>query len=304
MWLFFSIIPAFLWACVNHIDKYLLSKIVKGNGGIPVLFLISCFISLPVLVLLGLFFNTQLLIDSYSAVFLIINGILFSMSILPYFIALDKDETSIVAPLFQLTPVITYGLGFIFLNESLGMYQLTGAVLITIASILLVYERSEGKGKLKLSLLLLMALSCLLLAINAVLYKFISIDISFSSSIFWQHLGSLLCGILVFIVNKNYRKKLLLFFKENKPVILLFNGANETLTVVGNTSLFYASLLAPVASVLWVAEGFQPVFVFLIGWFLSAFFPQIAEEDTSKATLLKKSFCLALMIVGTIILSN
>ena len=91
--------------------------------------------------------------------------------------------------------------------------------------------------------------------------------------------------------------------QRNKVSVLSINVINEICAVIAKLTLHYATLLAPVAAVFWIAEGFQPVFVLLIGIVLTIFFPRIATEEIKRSVLSQKIVAIAAMLVGTYLLT-
>ena len=73
-WIFYSLIPAFLWAIVNHIDKYLIDKYCKGlNVGSLVIF--SSLIGLPVMLVMYFFNQDVLNIPTLDIALIIISSV-------------------------------------------------------------------------------------------------------------------------------------------------------------------------------------------------------------------------------------
>jgi uncharacterized membrane protein len=287
-----------LWASVNHVDKYLLSRLQHGEASpIGALFLISCFISIPFTILIALLIPGVFHVEILSMVLLIVNGALYSLAVLPYLIALNSEEASSVAPLFQLTPVVTYVLSILLLKEAITLNQLIGCFVITGSAIFLSTDFTD-KIRLKTALLQRMAIVSLCMSVNAILYKWIAPDIPFIHTIFWQNIGAVIFGIIIFSFFGRYRKQFLKYIRRNSIPILSLNGLNEILTLTGNIAVYYASLLTPVALAWWVAEGFQPFFVFLFEIIIA----KILVQKLEQKNIIKKSVCLGIMIIGAFLL--
>lgn len=298
MWFILPLLAAFLWATVNHIDKYLLTRFCK-DGNIGSIVLISCLISIPVSILLFLLDPQSIRLSLVDSLTILLTGSLFSLSIIPYLYALDKDEASIVAPLFQLVPVFTFLFGFLILGETLTFMQGLGGVIISIGAVsLVIQDRTANKFALNIQVLALMICACLLVSLSVVLFKTVQNTIPFTQRLFWQHIGAFFTGVFLLISIKSYRIQLLHFLKVNTPSILLFNAGNELFTIVGNGFAYFAALIAPAALVFWIAEGFQPVFIFILGITLSAL--GIKKPETK---IYLKIMSISFMIIGSYFLS-
>jgi len=302
---FFPLITAFLWAAINHFDKYLLEKYLKG-ADVGSLVIFSSLIGLPSAILVFLFKGVALVPNWMTAVYLIVNGIFFVFSIIPYFYALSKDEASIVAPLSQFAPMFSFIMGYLFLDELLTVKQLLSFLIIIFGSVLLVFERDvkNKKIKFKFNVLILMLIYTFFQALNGLVFKVLlkANDLDFWTVSFWQFIGFFLASILLFTFIKNYRKEFLKVLKVNKGSILFLNFINEAMATVAGLLLQYASIYLPLAVVSVIADGTQPFFVLVIGIILTVFFPKISKEDISFKKLAHKIVSISLIVGGTFLL--
>src|SRR3989344_1429784 len=132
-WLLLAFLAPLLWAISNFIDKFFVSKYFKSKTGTLVLY--SCFSGLPVALCIVLFKPQVLDISLLTALFILLNGMLYILFLFPYFKALSKADTSLVIPLFQMIPVFGYILAFFVLGEVLSKMQLVASMLIILGAI-------------------------------------------------------------------------------------------------------------------------------------------------------------------------
>jgi|SRR6185503_10690307 len=302
-WFFIALINPIAHALVNHIDKYLVSRFMKG-GSVGTLVLFSALFSvvaLPVILIIN-----PSVFDSVSvwqALVLMVNGGLLVTAIILYLYALESDEASYVAPLFQLVPVFGFFLGFLVLGEVIETKQLLAAVIIIAGSTLLSLEFSGGKSKIKKKLLLLMIGSSLLYAANAVIFKSIAVQQGFLDSLFWDLTGKFVFGVILFFAVRSYREQFVTLLRSNRFAIIGLNTLNEIVALVGEVAFVLAVLYAPVFLVQSVA-GLQPMFVFIIGIILTLFFPRLGKESLQKKDLLQKIIGIAVITVGVYFLGT
>lgn len=298
-WFIIALIAPLAHAAVNHIDKHLISKYLKG-GEVGSLILFSALFAVVALPFVVWMEPAVFVITKTDAVLLMINGFLLILAYICYFYALNKDEASFVAPLFQLVPIFSFGLGYFFLGETLSMMQITGSLVIIVGAVILSFEFGRAKVQLKKAVLLLMISSSLLYAINAVLFKFVAESQQrFWPALFWDFLGKVVFGILIFLTIAPYRRQFLTVLKENKKAVLTLNSLGEILAVLGEGALAFTTLLAPVVLVQ-VVSGFQPMFVFLYGVLLTLFWPSFEKESLATKSLLQKFIGIALIILGSV----
>jgi drug/metabolite transporter (DMT)-like permease len=302
-WFFIALIAPILWAFVNHIDKYLLSDRFKGSniGALMIFSTLLCFVILPVLY----FINTDIFSPSIlNIIILIVVGVLTGLAMMPYMYALDKDETSIVVPLFQLIPIWGFFLSFVLLGETLTWIQATGCLFIIFGSIVITIEEDiDNKIKFKKRTIYLMLLSTVLVAIYETLFKFVAVDTGFIVASFWEQIGLVILGLILFVCFKNYRISFFHLLKTQGKKISALNLGSESLTIIGNLATNFALIIAPVALVLTV-NGFQPLFVFLFGLLLTILFPGFYSEKLSKKHLVQKIISILVIIVGSILIGR
>lgn len=300
-WFIIALITPIAHAAVNHIDKHLLSKYFKG-GEVGALVLFSALFAIVGMPVAWLVDPNVLVFSARDISLLMINGLLLVVGFICYFYALNEDEASIVAPLFQVIPVLSFILGYVVLGETLSGTQALGGLIVILGAVFLSLEL-RGGVRLKQKVFWLMMASSLMYAVNGVLFKFVTEDLQrFWPALFWDFSGKVVFGVIIFLTIASYRKQFLAVLRENKAVVLGLNGLNEILGIIGEGALVFAILLAPVALVQ-VVSGFQPAFVFLFGVLLTLFFPGFVRESFSKWHLVQKIVGIVIIIEGTIFLS-
>lgn len=297
---FIALIPPALWSITNYIDKYLISKYFKG-GSIGALMIFSSIIGVFIMPVIYFFEKDVLNIELLYILILIINGAIYIFGMLPYFYALEKDEASVVVPLFQLIPIFSYILAIIFLKETLSVLQILASLIIIFGAMLLSYDLENRKVKFKI--FCLMFLASFLVALNGLIFKIIAIKSNFLVTSFWEYCGFILVAIFLYIFIRSYRKQFLKVLKYNKVSVLSINGLNEIINIIAKMIMNFATLLMPLA-IAWVANGFQPFFIFLFGIIITLFFPRLGKENIKKSVLTQKFIAIAIMFIGVILLNN
>lgn len=301
-WFYVALITPIVHAFVNHIDKYLLSKYLKG-GSVGTLVLFSSLFSVIVLPFVVLYQPAVLSsVSIWQALLLISNGAILVVAILCYLYALESDEASYIAPLFQLIPVFSLLLGYFFLGEVVSLLQFIAILIIILGGVLISLEFGSHKITIRKKAVFLMVGSSILYAVNLVVFKLVAGEQGFVTSLFWDLLGKVLFGIVLFICVQQYRKDFLNLIQHNSGAVMTLNGFNEVLALLGEASLIYAALLAPVAIVQSVSST-QPFFVFLIGLMLTIYFPKFSRETLNKNEIIQKGIATVIIVFGAILLN-
>ncbi len=302
-WFFIAILGPLFWSLSNHTDKFLLGKHLKGIGK-EALILYSTLVGLVMLPIAYMFNHHVLSVGLKNAVILMVAGCFSSLGIYLYLYALEDDDASLVVPFWQTIPIFGFILGFILFKETLTIQQYIGSAIIILGAVILSLEISElRKVKLKKKLAVMMLASSLLFALYEALFKFTALEDGFWLSTFWQYAGLFLFGVILFSWRKKYRKDFLYLIQKHNWRFFSINMINEGATIIGNTFYNFSLLLAPLALVM-TTISYQPVFVFVEGLLLTLFFPQISRENTSFKHLAHKALCIAIVLIGTVILYN
>lgn len=301
IWFLIALIGPFLYALTNHIDKILLEKYFKESG-VGTLILFSSLLSIIVLPFLYFMDPTVLNVGGNNILILLIVGILNVLVLWCYLIALKEEEASIAVVFYQLVPVFGGILGYFVLGETLSQIQLIAMATIILGTTIISFEiDSENKFKLRIKTIIPMFASAFFWAIEAVIFKMVALEENIIRSLFWEHIALVLVGVIIFIFIRPYRDNFLLAIKNNSKNILALNVLNESMYILGNISVGFAYLLAPIGLVL-LGESFQPIFVFAIGIFFTIFFPRITVEKIHARHIWQKIIAIFITGIGTYLL--
>jgi uncharacterized membrane protein len=298
MWLLLAFCGPVCWAVSTHIDKYLVDRYFRDSDT-AVLMLFTALLGVALLPLIW-WIEPAILKPSREAIAVMtISGVLYMGAILFYLRAIQSEEASVVAPLFQASTLFTFLLGYLFLHEKLGLSQLLGVGLI-VGGALSLSLRARGKTrKFKSSLIALMLCATFVLALASVAFKYFAIRDDFWTTTFWTFVGEGIFGVGLLLI-PGYRRQFAELFRQNPGAVIGVNAANELINLGGGLSVRYASLLAPVAVVSAISST-TTLFVFAFGILLTLFLPKLGREDLSAGNLVRKALG-ALLITGGVIL--
>lgn len=301
-WFLFALIPPFLYAITNHIDKALLSHYFKDDG-VGTLVIFSALLSIVVVPVAFLAGGESIFsISNESIIALLLLSIPAVVLIWSYLMALSKDDSTNVIIFYQLVPVMSLVLGYIILGEVISNREMWAMFIIILGTSIASFEINAGGLSFKRNTVFFMLLACFCWAIQAVVFKKFAIDEnSVWIPLFWENLGIIFIGVLLFIFLKGERKKLIQKFKAHSASIMALNITNEVVYLTGNVVAAFALMMAPVALIL-LTETFQAIFVFLIGLFLTIFFPKIYQEKLGKEVVIMKVLAIIITTGGVLLL--
>ena len=284
MWLLFAFAGPVLWAASTHIDKYLVDRYFR-NSDTAVLMVFTAFIGVLMLPPIRYYQPGVFALRWIDMAVMVISGILYMGAMLFYLRAIQSEEASVVAPLFQSSTLFTF----------LFAYLLLGGALI------LSLDSSLRFRRIKLRLVLLMLAATSVLAVSSVIFKLFAVRDEFWITTFWTYVGEALFGIGIIAVPA-YRMQFAALFRKSPGAVVAINGANELINLGGGLSVRFASLLAPVALVSAISST-TTLFVFAFGILLTMFFPKLGHEDLSRRNLAQKGVGAILAATGVALIN-
>ena len=301
MWLLLAFCGPVCWAVSTHIDKYLVDRYFRGSDTA----VLMLFTALTGVVLLPVIWGIEPAIlkpEAGAIAVMTISGILYMGAMLFYLRAIQSEEASVVAPLFQASTLFTFLLGYVFLHERLGAIQFLGGALIVTGALGLSLQGGVAMRGFKARLVLLMLGATFVLALSTVLFKFFAIRDDFWTTTFWTFAGQGLFGAAL-LIRPGYRRQFAALFRKNPGAVMGVNAANELINLGGGLGVRYAALLAPVALVSAISST-TTLFVVGIGILLTLFFPKLGREDLSPRNLAKKGLGAFLIAAGVFLIEN
>ena len=301
MWLAFAFSGPLLWAVSTHIDKFLVDKYFRQSDT-AVLIVFTAFLGVVALPVIWLFDPRVLALPWTATGVMTLSGILYMGAMLFYLRAIQTEEASVVAPLFQASTLFTFALGALILHELPRWPQMLGAGLVILGAIGLSLDKNMRLGRFKPRLVMLMLTATFVVALSSVVFKFFAVRDEFWSTTFWTFVGEGLFGAAIVAMPK-YRRQFITLFRKNPGAVIGVNAANELINLGGGLGVRYASLLAPVALVSAISAT-TTFFVFLFSILLTLFFPRLGHEDLSARNVIQKAVGGVLIMAGVALIES
>ena len=298
MWLLFAFSGPIFWAISTHIDKYLVDRYFRDSDT-TVLMLFTALVGLVLLPVLAMLSGGVLRPDLRSLLVMTASGVLYMGAMLFYLRAIQHEEASAVAALFQASTLFTFLLGWLFLDERLGWATGLGCLLIVAGALVLTLDGRLRLAGFRIRLVLLMLAATFVLALSSVLFKFFAVRDAFWTATFWNTVGEALFGFAILLVPR-YRRQFAALFRRHPGPVIGINGANELINLGGGLGVRYAMMLAPVALVSAISAT-TTFFVFAFGILLTLFLPRLGREDLSPGNLIRKGTGAALITAGVVL---
>ena len=298
-WIALAFCGPVLWALSTHIDKYLVEKFFKTTG-VGTLLIFTSLIGLIGLPIIWAFVDV-LSIGTTGVIVTSVSGLLYMTAMYFYLRALQQEEATTIAPLFQTSTLFTYAIAYFVLHETLTTQRIVGGLLVMASAAVISYD-PDHKRKFKLPIVALVLACTATLAVSAVIFKFFAIKNAFWPVTFWTFAGEAVFGAAMLAV-PFYRREFMGMFAKHPGAVIGINAANELINLGGGLAARWASLLGPV-SLVQAIGGTTSFFVFLFGVLISLFFPKFGREDMSRGSLIQKGIAVVLIVAGVTLIGR
>ena len=294
MWLLLAFTGPVFWALSTHIDKYLVARYFPRSDT-AVLMVFTALINVLLLPPIACFVPAVLDVRVTDALVLALSGVLYMAAMLFYLRAIQGDEASVVAPLFQASTLFTFLFAWLLLRETLTATAACGGALIVAGALLVSFEFAERR-RFKLRLVVLMLACTSVLALSSVIFKYFAVRDRFWATAFWSYAGEIAFGIGI-VASRRHRAEFAALLRRSPGPVLALNGANELINLGAALGVRYAFMLAPVALVSAISST-TTLFVFAFGVLITRWWPRFGREDLSPRNLTQKLVAAGFMAVG------
>jgi drug/metabolite transporter (DMT)-like permease len=301
MWYLYALLGPAIWAFLNHLDKYLLGRFFEADAEGPVLAVFTGFAGGIVAMAILLFGPPVFTLAPWRAIAVMGAGMLLVASYIPYMIAMRRDEASIVASLYRLTPLFVFVLSYVVLGEGLEPKQIIGGLVTIVGSISLIVDPGRRGNSISFTTFALMCAACFMSACTVVVFKFVALRESFWSSAFWEFIGAGVFSTALIGGIPSYRRALLtLLCSRDAYVLVPVTFSGEALNLLANLAVGFASLMAPLALIS-IVTGLHPIFLLLYGVLFTLFLPSFGRERLTRHDISRKAAAICVMCAGIVI---
>ena len=303
-WLFLVAIAVILDSARIFIDNYVSDVYFKKNGAVSQKIFYGCIHTIIAIIIL-VATNFSIFQTNFATVGLItLSGILVGLSGIPYYKALEIEDSTNLGIFIQLAPILYLIFGWIFLGDTFSPLQLVAFLTILIAPTLIVLTARKRSRKIKLKAALYAFLYVLMAVIGNLLFVKANTGdkINFISEIALLFLIRGVINIIIVYCRPKWRKRFKTITKDNKKVFrpMLINalfGATKDFAYRG------ALVTAPtVALASATTDSAVPIVIFFMGILLTLIWPKFGREKLDRKTIITHLIATILVVTGILIL--
>ena len=237
-------------------------------------------------------------LEPYSAINILIawgSGVLIGISLLLMFLALRKQDASVVAAVYQTAPVFVAIIAVIFLKESLTFFQWL-AILLTVAGAILISLKRTGVGFGSLGVwFFVMIAASVFFGAGLTLTKVALNEMSFWNVFTYRGIGTAV-PLMLLPVTRNTVKESLLFIKNVKGLsIVVFSEAILAFAALWFTTIAIDNSPVSLATAI---MSTRPLFAVIFGAVLSLSYLRVLDEPLDRGSITQRTFAVVMIVAG------
>ena len=282
------------------IDNYISDVYFKERGAVS-----QKIISGIVIPIVGLFVIICTGLDLSSMppgaiILLISSGILSSIAGIPYYRALELDDSTNLGIFFQFSPILYLIIGWGIGTESFSVIKLISCFVIIAAPLLIILTARKRSRKVRIKAALLAFLAIIFYVASG--ETFILGDIS-NLNIFGE-IGLVLTvkgisDLLIIGGRRKWRHRLIKVIKTSHDKVLFPINISLVLRLVQEFSYRIGLILAPtVAIASATSDAVEPIVIFFMGLMLTLIWPKFGREKLQKKIVLVHFIATILVAAG------
>lgn len=235
---------------------------------------------------------------------LVLSGVLSSIAGIPYYRALELDDSTNIGIFTQLAPVLYLILGWFFLGDVFSPLQLVAFAIILTAPMLIVMTTKKRSRKIKIRAVLYAFLYVLIAVVGNLFFVEVSDgSMSFVDEIALMMFGKGITGALIVLCYPKWRKRFITVLRQSRHKVLRPLSVNFVLGAVQSFSYRGALVAAPAVALASVAsDSVEPIVIFFLGLLLTLIWPKFGREKLDRKTVIVHLIATALVVVGVILL--
>lgn len=303
-WLILVAIASLAGSSAIYFDNYISDFYFKGRGAVSQkIFFAIAFLIIGAILMLVSGLNIDIT-GVKPILFLILSGMFSSLAGIPYYKALEIDDSTNLGIFIQIAPVLYLVLGWLFLGESISLLQMVAFVIIMIAPLLIVATARKRSRKVKLRAILYAFLYVLIAVCGHLIFvKESEYEINFVSSMALVMIGKGLGNMIIMALRPKWGKRFNSVYKTSRRKVLRPLFGTLFFNVIKDFTYRAALILAPsVALASATSDSAQPIVIFFMGIILTLISPKFGREKLSRKSVIVHLAATILVVTGIVLM--
>ncbi|MBR2709475.1 EamA family transporter [Candidatus Saccharibacteria bacterium] len=233
-------------------------------------------------------------------------GIISACANIPYYKALECDDSTNLGIFIQLAPILYLVLGWLYLGDTISPHQLLAFCIILSAPLLIVLTSRKRSRGVRLRAMGLAFLYVVIDVIGNLLFVH-NVDpaINFAVPLSISMLGVGIGNAAIVLLNRKWRRRFFTVASKTKgkiyPPLTFDLILSITKTVTYRGALYFAPAVA-LASV--ASDATEPIVIFFVGIVLTLIWPKFGRENLTKKTVAVHLLATILVVIGIVLMQT
>ena len=286
------------------IDNYASDYYFKEKGAVSQK--IASGLILPIIGIIVLIVNgfNPSAVDPIAIILLLLSGLLGSLAGIPYYRALELDDSTNIGIFFQFSPILYLIIGWIIGDEQFSIIQLLACFIILAAPLLVVITAKKRSRKVRIKAALLAFISIIFYVASGETFIQGNVDgINIFSEIGLVLITKGLSDLLIIGSRRKLRNRLAKVVKSSRRKVLFPINISIVMRVIQEFSYRIGLIIAPSVAIASAAsDAVEPAVIFYMGLLLTILWPKFGREKLQKKTVLVHFIATVLVVIGIVIL--
>jgi len=248
------------------------------------------------------FFSTP----SDTIALLLLSGVLGSLAGIPYYRALEIDDSTNVGIFFQFSPVLYLIVGWAIGDEDFSILKLISCLIILAAPLIIILSARKRSRKVRFKAALLAFISIIFyVASGETFIQGNSTDVNVFSEVGLVLLAKGLTDLIIIGSHRKWRERLSKVMRSSHNKVLFPINISIMLRIVQEISYRIGLIMAPTVAIASAAsDSVEPIVIFFMGLVLTLIWPKFGREKLQKKVVLVHLVATALVVVGIILMQT
>lgn len=298
-WLHYVIIAVFCDAPRIFIDNYVSDVYFKDRYAASQKLFYGYTYSILAIILMIIFGNNFPAFSWVAIVLLFISGALSSIANVPYYQALEIDESTNLGIFLQLAPVLYLVFNFLFFGETIELRQLIAFFIIMAGPTLIVLTAKKRSRHLRIKSVFYVLLYVIISVIGNIIFVQNQVDgVSFTLPMALFFLGKGITNLFIVYPNRKWLRHYRKVVKKDKRVYRPLT-LNFIFGIATDASYRIALSLAPSAAIASAAaDSSTPILIFFMGILFTLIWPKFGREKLTRRSVIVHLIATALVAIG------
>ncbi len=303
-WLSLVLVAVLSGSSHIYVDNYISDVYFKGRNAVSQKLFFAIAFTVIAVVLMAISGFEVFNFEPKVSLLLILAGLLASLAGIPYYRALEIDDSTNLGIFIQIAPILFLVLGWIFLGESISPIQMVAFVVIMMAPLLILLTTGKRSRKVKLRAIFYAFLYVFVGVCGHLIFvKENSSDLDFVSEIALILLGKGIGNAIIMAFKPKWVKRFIKIYRTSRGKVLRPLLGTFIFNLMKDFSYRAALVLAPSAALASaVSDSAEPIVIFFMGIILTLIWPSIGREKLSKKSVLVHLAATVLVVIGIILL--